>query len=52
VDLRIPVTPAQKAMIYSALGGEEFANWARGVLVREAGRLHGTQDSSAQDRTP
>ena len=36
VDLRIPVTARQKEMIYAALGGEEFARWAREVLLREA----------------
>jgi hypothetical protein len=51
VDQRIPVTPAQKAMIYSALAGEEFANWARGVLIREAGGLLGTNEDSAQKET-
>lgn len=38
VDLRIPVTPEQKRAIYAALGGKEFAAWAREVLLREAGK--------------
>lgn len=37
VDLRIPVTPRQKEMICAALRGEEFARWAREMLLREAG---------------
>ncbi len=36
VDLRIPVTARQKAAIYAALEGSEFAAWARDVLLREA----------------
>lgn len=35
-DLRIPVTARQKAAIYAALDGCEFAAWAREVLLREA----------------
>jgi len=30
------VTPRQKEMIYAALRGEEFARWARDVLLRSA----------------
>lgn len=41
VDLRIPVTARQKEMIYSALAGEEFARWAREVLLRAAGEMSG-----------
>jgi hypothetical protein len=36
VDLRIPVTVGQKELIYSALAGDEFARWARDVLMRAA----------------
>lgn len=39
VDLRIPVTARQKEMIYAALAGREFAQWAREVLVREAAKM-------------
>lgn len=36
VDLRIPVTSQQKAAIYGALRGKEFAAWARDVLLAAA----------------
>ena len=39
VDLRIPVTARQKELIYSALAGDEFARWAREVLIRAAEEL-------------
>jgi hypothetical protein len=41
VDLRIPVTGAQKATIHQAVErtGEDFAAWARAILLSEAGKL-------------
>lgn len=38
VDLRIPVTPAQKAVVMEAvkLDQEEMATWARGILMKAA----------------
>ena len=39
VDLRIPVTAGQKELIYAALAGDEFARWAREVLLQAADEL-------------
>lgn len=41
--LRVPVTTAQKATISRAaeVAGEDFAAWARVVLLAEAGRVLG-----------
>jgi hypothetical protein len=41
VDLHIPVTRQQKEQIYAALGGVEFAGWARETLLRAARELRG-----------
>ena len=41
VDLRIPVMVWQKELIYSALAGDEFARWARDVLIRAADERRG-----------
>jgi hypothetical protein len=49
VDLRIPVTAYQKKLIYSALEGGEFAQWARDVLLREAERLR-TQSGDIEEK--
>jgi hypothetical protein len=54
VDLRIPVTTRQKELIYAALAGEEFARWARDVLLRAAGEMagkaRGGETSRMEDR--
>ena len=49
VDLRIPVTMRQKELIYAALAGEEFARWARDVLLRAAGELGGGTGGTEED---
>jgi hypothetical protein len=48
VDLRIPVTAGQKELIYAALAGDEFARWAREVLMRAAAERQ--RDSPAANR--
>jgi hypothetical protein len=44
VDLWIPVTARQKELIYAALAGDEFARWAREVLLRSAAELRGGKE--------
>jgi hypothetical protein len=38
VDLRIPVTEAQKQLVSNAMahGGREFASWARDLILEHA----------------
>jgi len=51
VDLRIPVTPREKELIYAALAGDEFARWARDVLLRSARELGGGTEEDGEPRT-
>jgi hypothetical protein len=48
VDLRIPVTAGPMELIYAALAGDEFARWARDVLMRAA--VERQPDSAAANR--
>lgn len=45
VDIRIPVTPKEKQLVQDAAkkseGRGELAEWARSVLLREAGKILG-----------
>ncbi len=49
-DLRIPVTMRQKELIYAALAGEEFARWARDVLIQAAEGLRGGAGGTEEGR--
>lgn len=51
VDLRIPVTRAQKKLVSDAMAvdGQEFAEWARKLVLTAAEkRLTGRSDSSSR----
>jgi hypothetical protein len=51
VDLRIPVTRAQKRLVADAMAtdGQEFAEWARKLLLTAAEkRLAGRSDSASR----
>jgi hypothetical protein len=51
VDLRIPVTAAQKQEVVAAAGlaGEDMAAWARAILLREARAQAASAENDRQE---